>query len=127
MKILLTNWINLLGIFLVTTAFSTVQMLTKADLSYNIFQAILAALFGVLGYGMMFWALLIVALIVLDLVLVVPNSKNLKTKLLVEWLIISIPFIYWTVKYNEWIFAAGIITFLITQLLRERRITAKDS
>jgi hypothetical protein len=123
MKILLTNWINLLGIFVVTFAFSVMQMLTKADLSYNILQAMLAALFGVIGYGMMFWGLLIIALIILDLILIVPNPKNLKTKLLAEWLIISIPFIYWTVKYHEWIFAVAIITFLITQLLREKYIT----
>ena len=122
MKILLTNWINLLGVFMATFAFSVIQMLTKANLSY-ILQATLAALFGVIGYGMLFWGLLVIALIILDLILIVPNPKNLKTKLLAEWLIISISFIYWTVKYHEWIFAVAIIAFLITQLLREKYIT----
>jgi hypothetical protein len=114
MKILLTNWINLLGIFIVTFAFSVVLTLTDPNLSYNIFQAMLAALFSVLGYGMMFWALFIVSLAILDLILIIPNRKNLKTRLLIEWLIISAPFIYWTVKYHEWIFVAAVIAFFIS-------------
>ncbi|HEY8780228.1 MAG TPA: hypothetical protein VIM16_01330 [Mucilaginibacter sp.] len=122
MKIILTNWINLLGVFLVTLVFSCVLALTDANLSYNIFQAILAALFSVLGFGMMAWALFIVALVILDLLLIVTNPNNLIVKLLIEWLIISSPFIYGAVKYSEWIFLAAIIAFLITQLLREKAI-----
>jgi hypothetical protein len=122
MKIILTNWINLLGVFLVTLVFSIVLTLTDPNLSYNIFQAMLAALFSVCGYGMMFWALFIVLMVVLDLIIILPNRKNLKRKLIIEWLIISSPFIYWTVKYHEWIFVAAIIAFFITQQLREKLI-----
>jgi len=70
---------------------------------------------------MMFWGVFIIALIILDLVLL-RNKENLKMKLLVEWLIISAPFVYWTVKYHEWIFVAAIVAFLIAQLLREKKI-----
>jgi hypothetical protein len=125
MKILLTNWINLSGVFLVVFAFSFVSALTDANLSYNIFQCILAALFSVCGFGMMFWALFIISLVILDLIFIVPGRNNLKMKLIIEWLIISSPFIYWTVKYHEWIFAAAMIAFFITQLLREKRIIGK--
>lgn len=125
MRIILTNWINLLGVFLVTFVFFTVSAFSDPNLSYNIFQAILAALFSVLGYGMMFWALFIILLVVLDLLFIAFNRKNLKTKLLIEWVIISSPFIYWTMKYNEWIFVVAITTFLVTQLLREKCIAAK--
>ncbi|WP_295717403.1 hypothetical protein [Mucilaginibacter sp.] len=127
MKILLTNWINLLGVFIATFAFSVVITLTDANLSYNIFQVVFAALFSVLGYGMMFWALFLVSLIILDLILIVPNRKNLKTRLLIEWLIISSPFIYWTVKYHEWIFVTAVIAFFISQQLREKRIIEKQA
>ena len=104
-KILLTNWINLLGVFLVAFACAFLLTFTDANLSYNIFQSMLAALFLVYGFGMMFWALFIVSLIVLDLLLIVPGINNLKTKLTIEWLVIISPFVYWTVKYHEWIFA----------------------
>jgi hypothetical protein len=125
MKILLTNWINISGVFLAAFAFSFVSTLTDANLSYNIFQCVLAALFSVCGFGMMFWALFIASLVLLDLVLIVPDRNNLKTKLMIEWVIISSPFVYWAVKYHEWIFAAAIIAFFITQLLREKRIMEK--
>jgi hypothetical protein len=80
MKILLTNWINLLGVFLVTFVYTIVQVLTDPNSSYNIFQAMLAALFFVLGYGLMIWGLFIVLLVVLDLILIVFNRKNLTIK-----------------------------------------------
>jgi hypothetical protein len=104
---------------------SVVSALVEANLSYNIFQAIVVALFSVIAYGMMFWAFLIVSLVLLDLILIIPNRNNLKIKLIIEWLIISSPFIYWTIKYNEWIFAVGIVSFFITQLLREKYILTK--
>lgn len=122
MKIILTNWVNLLGVFLVTLVFSCVLVSTDANLSYNILQTILAALFSVLGYGMLAWILFIALLVILDLVLIIPNKENIRTKLLLEWLVISFPFIYWAVKYNKWIFIAATMIFLITQLLRKKRL-----
>jgi hypothetical protein len=126
MKIILTNWINLLGVFCVAFVYAIVLSLIDTNLSYNIFQATLAALFLILAYGMMFWALFIILLIILDLILIVSNRKNLKTKLVIEWLLISSPFIYWAVKYHEWIFVAAIIAFFISQQLRARYITLDE-
>lgn len=122
MKVILTNWINLLGVFLVTYVFIAIWALIDRNLSYNIFQALLAALFSVLGYGMMLWGLFIILLSTFDLILIVPNKGNLRIRLLIEWLIVSSPFIFWTIKYNEWIFLVAIGAFLITQLIREKKI-----
>jgi hypothetical protein len=71
----------------------------------------------------MFWGLFAVLLVVGDLLFIVRDQKKLRIKLLIEWGVISSPFIYWTIKYGEWIFAAALITFFITQFLRERLIT----
>ena len=71
---------------------------------------------------MMFWGLFIISLIVADLLLIVWSQKLLKQKLLLEWLLVSSPFIYWVIKYQEWISLIGMITFFITQLLREKLI-----
>ena len=73
-------------------------------------------------YGILFWALLILLLVLLDLIFFVRDQTNLTVKLLIEWLIISSPFIYWAVKYREWIFIAGIVALLITQFIRQKRI-----
>lgn len=125
MKTILTNWITLLGVFTGVFAFSVVSTLINLSLSYNIFQAMLASLFLVVAYGMMFWSLFIILLIVLDLLLIVPYKNCLKIRLIVEWLIISSPFICGMIKYHEWIFAVGIVSFFITQLLREKYILKK--
>ena len=121
MKVILTNWINVLGVFIAVFLYAIVLNITDENVSRNMFQAVFAALFLIVGYGMMFWGVFIIALIILDLVLL-RNKENLKMKLLVEWLIISAPFVYWTVKYHEWIFVAAIVAFLIAQLLREKKI-----
>ena len=53
----------------------------------------------------------VVSLAIADLLLIVRDQNKLRQKLLVEWLLLSCPFIYWGIKYGEWIFAVAIITF----------------
>ena len=66
-----------------------------------------------------------ISLVVLDLLLLVRSQNNLRQKLLLEWAIISSPFVYWTIKYQQWIFLVAVIAFLITQFLREKLIPKK--
>ncbi|MDQ6482688.1 hypothetical protein [Dyadobacter sp. LHD-138] len=122
MKILTTNWINILGVFIVTLFYAVILNHSDSNLNYNIFQSVVAGLILICLYGMMFWGLFIISLIVADLLLIVWSQKLLKQKLLLEWLLVSSPFIYWVIKYQEWISLIGIIAFFITQLLREKLI-----
>lgn len=122
MKILKTNWINVLSVFVAVFIYAIILNIVEVDVSRNFLQSILAALILTCLYGVMFWGLFAILLLVVDLVLIARNRKNLKIKLLLEWLIISSPFIYWTVRYNEWIFLVAIIAFLISQLIREKLI-----
>ncbi|PWJ57014.1 hypothetical protein CLV98_109123 [Dyadobacter jejuensis] len=122
MKILTTNWINIFGVFIVTLFYAVILNYSNSNLNYNIFQSVVAGLILICLYGMIFWGLFIISLIVADLLLIVWSQKLLKQKLLLEWLLVSSPFIYWVIKYQEWISLIGIITFFITQLLRERLI-----
>lgn len=71
---------------------------------------------------MMFWGLFVASLIVLDLLLIVKSQNNVRQKLLIEWFLISGPFVYWVIRYGEWIFLMAIITFAITQFFRNRLI-----
>lgn len=125
MRILRTNWINMLGVFIFLLTYSIIFNSTVDDgVTRNFFQSIFAAVFVIFLYGIMFWAGFIIALIILDLILIVPNQDKLTLKLLFEWAIISIPFIYWAIIYEKHrnIFIVAIIAFLLTQLLRKKII-----
>jgi hypothetical protein len=119
MAIIRTNWINITGVFVITYLYVITDVLFHSG---TFIQAILGGLISICLYGMMFWGLFVVSLVALDLLVIMRNKKYLKVKLLIEWLVISSPFIYWTIKYNEWIFAVAVIAFFISQLLRERLI-----
>jgi hypothetical protein len=121
MKILATNWVNICGLF-ITTFFTCIAISLNAEFSMNIFQVIVASLMSVCLYGMIFWGLFVAMIIFLDLTLIVYNQSQLTLKLLIEWVLIGSPFVYWFLKYDEWIFAAAVISFLITQLMRKRLI-----
>jgi hypothetical protein len=108
-------------VFLITFIYMAISALLH---SATFVQAIFGGLLSVCLYGKMFWGGFIVALVVLDLLLIIHNQNNLKVKLIIEWFIINIPLIYWTIKYSEWILLVAVIAFLITQLLREKRIIA---
>jgi len=122
MKILKTNWINIVGVLGSVFLYSVISNFTDSNTSQNIFQAIFSGLILILFYGVTFWVLFIVSLIIFDLLFIVTNQSNLNIKLLLEWLLLSTPFIYWAIKYSEWIFLVAIISFLFTQLYRRKMI-----
>src|SRR6516164_5217040 len=109
MKVIKTNWINLIGVFIAVFVYAIFLNLTDTNVSRNLFQSILPALMLVCLYGFLFWVLFILLLVLLDLIFFVRDQTNLTVKLLIEWLIISSPFVYWAVRYQEWIFMAGIV------------------
>jgi hypothetical protein len=122
MKILKTNWINVIGVLITVFLYTVILDLIDLETSNNFFQAVFSGLVLILLYGVVFWLLFIVSLIVFDILFIVKNQSNLKLKLLSEWIILSAPFFYWVIKYREWIFLIAIISFLITQLFREKMI-----
>src|SRR5471030_173025 len=109
MKIIKTNWINIVGVFLATFLSVFINVLFHSG---NPIAAVFGSVISVCLYGAIFWGGFFLALVILDLILILRNQNHLMVKLLIEWLIISSPFIYWTIKYGEWIFAVGIIAFL---------------
>lgn len=124
LKILKTNWINVLGIFLAVYLFGIASTLTErtTSLSDALYTGVVMGIFGIIFYGMMFWAGFIASIIILDFALIRKHWKNLNLLLLLEWLIISAPFVYWLILYSEWVFLVAILAFLITQYLRKEKI-----
>jgi hypothetical protein len=125
-----TVWINILGIFLSAYLFGIISELAKlnfnnvssSELTNSLAIGFFGGLFAVIGYGFIFWLGFIVVISLLELTLMSNNKERVKAVLLIEWIIISSPFIYWTFQYSQWIFLVAVIAFLITQFIRKKRI-----
>ena len=95
-------------------------------MSFSLFQALTSGVILVVLYGIIFWTGFIAALLITDFILL-KDKSNLKVMLLIEWLIISIPFIYWSIKYRQWIFLVAVIAFFFMQLLRNKILQESDN
>jgi hypothetical protein len=122
MKILLTNWINFFGVFIAVFLYAIFYNIYDESATRNFYQSTVAAFILVSLYGILFWGLYITELILFDLLFIVKDQSKLKKKLIIEWLLISIPFIYWIIFHKQLIFLVGVIVFLITQLIRQNLI-----
>lgn len=122
MEIIKTNYLNILGVMV--GIFLYVFITTYIDASNSIYQALLISCLLVGGYGSIFWIGYLLALIILDLIFVIPNIKKLKTMLILEWGIISLPLIYWGIKYQYQrdFYIISILIFAISQSLRYKVI-----
>jgi len=117
-RIILSNWINLLTIFIVVYVVGFLSAIINDKFTFS--EALFGTTYSVVGYGLLFWIGFIICILVLDIVLFSIDKKpqNTTIKLFIEWLIISAPFIYWLIKYGEWIFIVAILAFLLGQYLR---------
>ncbi|WP_076666552.1 hypothetical protein [Pontibacter indicus] len=124
MKILLSNWINVVGIIVTAYLYTFFWTFSKpSDFEGNRLMIwLFGSLFTIFGYGMMSWLLFVFAIVALDMLLIFPNRRKLTEKLLIEWLLIISPFIYWAFKYDYWLWIMLAASFLLTQLLRKRKI-----
>ncbi|MCQ6960292.1 hypothetical protein [Mucilaginibacter aquariorum] len=120
-KIYFTNWINVLGIIIGTYVFLVVTELFKTGIS-ALPQMLIMAMVAIVLYGGIFFTGFLISMLILDLILMNDNTKHLRLKLIVEWGLISVPFVYWLLEYSEWIFLVAVIFFFIMQFIREKRI-----
>ena len=120
-KIYFTNWINVLGIIMGTYVFLVITELFKTGIS-ALPQMLIMAMVAIVLYGGIFFTGFLISMLILDLILMNDNTKHLRLKLIVEWGLISVPFVYWLLEYSEWIFLVAVIFFFIMQFIREKRI-----
>jgi hypothetical protein len=113
MKILKTNWINIIGILIAVYLYALMLNLFDADKSLNFIQVVFSPLILILLYGAIFWALFILLLIIFDLLFIVKNQENLKEKMILETFIIITPYVYWLIVYDELIFLVATINKII--------------
>ncbi len=103
-KILSTNWINVFVIFIAVYISAFINAYSNKIFTFN--QSIFSANYLIFLYGILFWIGFLIVIGLLDILLFSFNRETRFTnyKLAFEWLLISLPFIYWLVKYDQWIF-----------------------
>lgn len=125
-KVFITNWVNVAGIFIAVWVFGIISELTKAgnEIGNALRIGIFGGLMGIVLYGAIFWIGLLVALLILDFLFFDKpmDRKAVRVRLLIEWAIISAPFIYWFLKYSTYAFLVSVLAFFVTQLIRERKL-----
>lgn len=122
-KIVFTNWINLSVIFIAVFVAGFISAIVYDRFTFS--EALFGTTYSIVGYGMLFWFGFFILIGLLDIVLfsIIKQPQYVIYKLVLEWIIISSPFIYWLIKYNQWIFLVAIIAFLIGQYLRRPYIS----
>lgn len=118
LKIVLTNWVNILTVYICLFVSLFVSELipgiaTLKDALYNTFGSLIV-------YYLSFWLGFSMLIALLDVLFFSFDKQAQYTnyKLIFEWLLISLPFVYWLIKYNQWIFLVAILAFLLGQYLR---------
>ncbi len=118
-RIILTNWINLCLILSAVYLYSFITAYSDKTFSFN--DSVFSATYLIFYYGILLWSGFILSILVLDIVFFSFYKKNkfINYKLFFEWAIISLPFFYWLIIYNEYIFLIAIISFSIGQYFRK--------
>lgn len=118
LKIALTNWVNILTVYIFMFGWLLISELvpgiaTLKDALYNTFGSLMV-------YYLPFWLGFSMLIALLDFLFFSIDKKPQYTnyKLIFEWLLISLPFVYWLIEYNQWIFLVAILAFSIGQYLR---------
>ena len=123
LKIYKTNWINVVSIFSVVYLFGIASELSSQEEEFftSLGNAVLGGLYAIVYFGFLFWIGLLVLLLVFDSILI-RNTNGLTWKLVLEWLIVSVPFLYWSFQFEAWVFVVGSITLFVSQQVRRRMI-----
>ena len=119
-KIIATNYINLLGIFISVFLYCVFDLLITR--SYPINQILILALVAIIFQGFTFWGIFAFLICALDWLLIKPFANKLNQMIILESIAVSIPFIYLVIRYNAIIFVVAVVSFYITQMIRQKSI-----
>lgn len=124
LKIISTNWIHLVGFYITTYLTLVIGGIFDPTEGWQplILTGFLAALmlFAIYGYAIIGWFYL--TIFVMDMAAFSWKSRWTRGILIVEWLIISAPFVYWAFKYEYWLWITLSMSLLATQMLRKKSI-----
>jgi len=122
MKIVLTNWISIavmfVSLFLVLLVTELLpDFITLKEALYNSFGTVIV-------YYMSFWIAFLLLMVLFDVLFFSLNKQPQYTnyKLIVEWFLISLSFIYWFIPYSKLMFLVATLAFALSQFLRRSSI-----
>lgn len=121
-KIIITNWINVLAITFALLATGTISSSIQDEITFV--EALLGTAYALFLYGMMYWVTFLAAIVILDIILfsIANRPRYTYHKLAIEWLLISSPLIYGSIMHGQWIFLLAAIAFAAGQYARRRPI-----
>jgi hypothetical protein len=125
LKILLSNWAHLISIYLgfyTTIIFSKIIGQSNFPWSSILFESLWTIPLLIFIYGLELLAKFYVTIFVLDFLLFAFDNRWTKQKLLIEWFVISVPFINAAFEYKYWAWLTISALFLLTQLYRSKII-----
>ncbi len=135
-KLLLTNWINIGGLYIAMMVFMFLPNFFSFGVSYhNLTRSFFAAHILVSYYGIYYWRIFLPLLLFFEIIVSILIKNNYAFLIILfEWLLIVLTFLYlifiglnnghWMniELFNAFIIAYGIIVFLFTQILRIKKI-----
>jgi hypothetical protein len=125
LKIISTNWTHLVGFYLTTylsfILFKIIGLGDDYEWDTLWFGFISAGLLFIV-YGLDILGYFILTIMTMDIISFSWTNKWIKETLLIQWIIISTPFIYWAFEYQYWLWITLSISLLITQMIRRKEI-----
>jgi hypothetical protein len=125
LKIISTNWTHLVGFYLTTylsfILFKIIGLGDDYEWDTLWFGFISAGLLFIV-YGLDILGYFILTILTMDIISFSWTNKWIKETLIIQWIIISTPFIYWAFEYQYWLWITLSISLLITQMIRRKKI-----
>jgi hypothetical protein len=125
LKIISTNWTHLVGFYLTTyLSFILFKIIGLGD-DYEwdtLWFGFISAGLLFMVYGLDILGYFILTILTMDIISFSWTNKWIKETLIIQWIIISTPFIYWAFEYQYWLWITLSISLLITQMIRRNKI-----
>jgi len=120
------NWIHLAGFYccieIMMIAFAGTELMHSHDWKNFFLSVLILAPILMFAYGLIVLIPFLVVIVLLDVILLSTINRSLLFIGLVEWVLISPIFVYWAVQNDYWLWFALIFSFLVTQLIRSKKL-----
>lgn len=125
LNIIKTNWVHFVGFYITSYVSIILFKLLGIDgvnesWMQTIFLNFIMVLFLFFTYGLIIILSFFLAIIILDMLSFRLTNLKVIEVLIIEWLLIISPFIYWAFKYEYWLWICLSISFLCTQFIRKK-------
>jgi hypothetical protein len=126
-----TNWIHIIGFYVTTYLslifFQLIGLTSGYELKSLLIEGPLSVLLLFVVYGAFIIGYFYLAIVIMDIIGFSWRNFWINETLILEWFIISIPFIYWAFKYDYWLWLTLSGSFLLTQMIRRKWLTSYQS